>query len=420
MKDLKRKIKKLPNEPGIYIFKDKNGQVLYVGKATNLKSRVSSYFGHSNAPIRPIEAMIGKVADIEIQETDSVLEALFLESQLIKKLQPKYNAMGKDDKSFSYIILTKEIFPRFVIVRQTDLEAHSDNFKAKSIYGPYASKKQIEIALKILRKIFPYHSLPKKSEKGCLDFQIGLCPGPYAGAMSKEDYRKNISSIRMILEGKKKSLIKKMEKEMQEYAQKNEFEKAAEIRNKIFALQHIRDVALISKEKTSDLNCRNLRIEAYDISNISGKYATGSMVVFESDQPNKNEYRKFRIKTVVGSNDVGMMAEVLFRRFHNDWPRPDLIILDGGQGHLNMGQKVLKELGVKVPLVAVAKGPTRKISNYKILTRLPDGQVSKQATISNEIKNILKDRNLISAISNEAHRFAIVYHKKLRQKAIKY
>ena len=221
MKDLKRKIKKLPNEPGIYIFKDKNGQVLYVGKATNLKSRVSSYFGHSNAPIRPIEAMIGKVADIEIQETDSVLEAVFLEANLIKKLQPKYNAMGKDDKSFSYIILTKEIFPRFVIVRQTDLEAHSDNFKAKSIYGPYASKKQIEIALKILRKIFPYHSLPKKSEKGCLDFQIGLCPGPYAGAMSKEDYRKNISSIRMILEGKKKSLIKKMEKEMQEYAQKN-------------------------------------------------------------------------------------------------------------------------------------------------------------------------------------------------------
>lgn len=289
------------------------------------------------------------------------------------------------------------------------------------VFGPYTSKYQMQTALKIIRRIFPFHALRQKSEKGCLDYQIGMCPGPYDGAISKEDYKKNIRGIKMILEGKKKRLITTLEKEMKEAAKKHEFEKAADLRNKIFALQHIRDIALISKEfesgienlKPKTYHLEPIRIEAYDISNISGQHAVGSMVVFAGEKPDKSQYRKFKIKTIEGSDDVGMMREVLLRRFKNDWPMPDLVLLDGGQGHVNMAEKLLYgELGLSVPIVGVAKGPTRKISNYKLL-------ISKQipmSKFSNEIQNILKDRNFIKHITDEAHRFAIGYHRKLRRK----
>lgn len=442
------KIKNLPKMPGAYIFKNKSGVVLYVGKATSLRSRVGSYFSGREED-RYISTAINQIADVKTIETETVLEAFILEQDLIKRLQPKYNAMGKDDKSFSYVLLTKEYFPRFIILRKTEIEkVKSQNSKVKNasqnskvvqssafslfadarnsskpsfsrglnkkihntlynihytkIYGPYTSKKQIEIALKILRKIFPYHSKSQKTEKGCLDSQIGLCPGPYDGKISRADYMKNIRGIRMILEGKKKSLIGKLEKEMKVFSEINEFEKAAETRNKIFALKHIRDVALINNEnfsapqssafsllakarnssKPSFSRAKKFRVEAYDISNISGQHAVGSMVVFDNInghvEPNKSEYRKFKIKTIQGADDVGMMKEVLTRRFHNDWPastrrdsstrgwpKPDLILLDGGAGHLHMAEEILKNLKLNIALAAVAKGPTRKMSNVK-------------------------------------------------------
>lgn len=467
---LQRKIANLPQKPGVYIFYGKSGesakggfrgaQIIYIGKATSLKSRVGSYFsglpdslpssvlrtssprGRRNYGSRPIEAMIHEVADIKVLETDSVLEALVLESNLIKKHLPKYNVKEKDDKSFSYFVITKEKFPRVVILRQTELEKTQNpmptgrqakpktrslsedkkvigyGLQAAGIYGPYTSKKQMLIALNIVRKIFPFHSNRQQTEKGCLDFQIGRCPGPYAGAISRADYGKNIRGIRMILVGQKKGLLRKMEKEMRECAKKHEFEKAAEIRNKVFALQHIQDVALISSDSHSvergawsgDKNdaryaIRDMRIEAYDISNISGTHAVGSMVVFQNSQPDKAQYRKFKIKTLAGADDVGMMREVLLRRFQNNWPQPDLILLDGGQGHLNMTEKLLHELGLVIPLVAVAKGPTRK--NLEIR--------KSKLEKSEAIENILRNKNLLKRIMDEAHRFAITYHKKLRE-----
>jgi len=466
---LKTKISKLPQNPGVYFFRDKKEHILYIGKATNLRARVNSYFSLSQNPTptlplvrgegfgRPIEVMIHQVADIKTIETESVLEALILESNLIKKYQPKYNVKEKDDKSFVHAAITKEKFPRIVILRKTDLEnkyvipslsrnpirkkqedpstplrSVRDDIKIRQIFGPYTSKKQLEIALKIIRKIFPYHSNSQKTEKGCLDFQLGRCPGPYAGAITREDYLKNIRGIKMILEGKKKGLVKKMEKEMKEDARKNEFEKAAEIRNKIFALKHIQDVALISSEgstlalaKVEPL--RDLRIEGYDISNISGQYAVGSMVVFKNNEPDKSQYRKFKIKTIQGADDVGMMREVLLRRFRRTppqpspwkgeedfWPQPDLIFLDGGKGHLNMSENLLKELGLSIPMVAVAKGPTRKISNFQFIisNQIPMSEIPK------EILDIMNNKNLIGQIMSEAHRFAIGYHKKLRRKSL--
>jgi len=440
MSKIKEKLNKLPNNPGVYTFLDNKKRILYIGKATNLKSRVGSYFqGRDERGIR-IVSMVAQIADIKIQETDSVLEALILEANLIKKFQPKYNVERKDDKSFSYVTISKEEFPRIEIVRESNLNKISNDqfpmtnkipnpksqikknilntkyqIRYTKVYGPYTSKKQLEIALKIIRKIFPYHSNKQKTEKGCLDFQLGRCPGPYAGAISREDYAKNIRGIRMILEGKKKSLIKSLEREMKDFSKKNEFEKAVELRNKIFALKHIQDVALITSENfslTPALSRRergneeeNLRIEAYDISNISGQYAVGSMVVFFNGEPDKSQYRKFKIKTIEGSNDVGMMVEVLFRRFrHLEWLKPDLILLDGGKGHLNMAEKVLKELGLEIPLVAVAKGPDRK--NAKIQMTNDKQTMNYKLPTTNFIKNIM----------DEAHRFAISYHKKLRKK----
>ncbi len=412
-----KKLKELPTSPGVYIFKDATGKVVYVGKATSLKDRVGSYFQNiGKGYARPIEIMISEVEDIETKKTDTVLEAYILEQELIKKIQPKYNVDGKDDKSFSYVLVTKEGFPRFEMLRGTDIAQSSNkiqitnsklkDIKFSKIYGPYTSKKQIEIALKILRKIFPYHNKPQKTEKGCLDHQIGLCPGPYAGEISKQDYAKNIRGIRMILEGEKKNLLTKMKKEMEAAAEHEEFEKAASFRNKIFALQHIQDMALISESRDAINRVSTgapMRIEGYDISNISGQYAVGSMVVFDNAngkfEANKNEYRKFKIKTVKGANDVAMMEEVLLRRFKNNWPPPNLLLLDGGAGHLNIARRVLRRLHLDVPILAVSKGPTRKKLDLRTFGTVPE-----------------IPENIITQIRNEAHRFAISYHRKLRRK----
>ncbi|MCX6761424.1 MAG: GIY-YIG nuclease family protein [Candidatus Moranbacteria bacterium] len=448
---LAQKLKKLPTSPGVYIFRNNAGVILYVGKATSLKDRVSSYFQfNTNTRIdandanmrmgeRPIEMFIDQVVDIEVRKTETVLEAYILEQDLIKKWQPKFNVDGKDDKSFCYVVITKELFPRIVILRKTELlkvpisnfqflnktqfpipkfsnelnpPAGGENLKLKiepdRVFGPYISKKNIEIALKILRKISPYHSKAQKTEKGCLDFQIGLCPGPYAGAISKEDYAKNIRGIKMILEGKKKTLLAKMKKEMSAYSEKQEFERAGKVRNAIFALQHIADIALVSysmKHETYNKNANSkiFRVEGYDISNISGRSSVGSMVVFDNSQgeltENKSQYRKFKIKTIEGANDTASMAEVLGRRFGNSWPKPDLIILDGGQGHLTAVRRVLKNFHLEIPLLAVAKGPARKKLDRYAFGSVPE--------ISDEI---------IERVRDEAHRFAITYHKKLRGK----
>jgi len=403
---VKYKIANFPKSPGVYEFRDKQREILYIGKATSLKDRVGSYFLKNAHLDRPnIEPMMAQIADIKIHETDSVLEALILEANLIKKHQPKYNVMLKDDKSFGYFVITREEFPRVLTVFKTQL----GKYQAKRIYGPYMSKHQMETVLKLIRKIFPFHSIKAKTEKGCLDFQIGRCPGPYVGAISRVDYLKNIHGIEMILQGKKKGLLTELKKQMREYSKKSEFEKAAEARNRMFALEHIRDVALISKDMAGgSTSIREVeppsRIEAYDISNIGGDYATGSMVVFAGARPDKSQYRKFKIMTVTGIDDVGMMREMLRRRFQNDWPLPDLIFVDGGKGHLNMAENVVAEFGHDVPVVGVAKGSTRK----KV-----DMYHGKEALI---FQNIISDEKLVERIRDEAHRFAIGYHKKLRLK----
>ncbi len=412
--NLKKTVSSLPKSPGIYKFYDSQNRLIYIGKATSLRNRVGSYF--TGAHDNKTEQLVSQIAKIKIQSTQNTLEALILEANLIKKNQPKYNIKAKDDKSFSYLLITKkDKFPRIIIVRKTDLKKYS----TPKIYGPYTSRKQISVALRILKKIFPFHSGQQKTEKGCLDFQLGYCPGPYAGQISPADYKKNIRNIEMILRGKKNSLLKKLEKEMQEFSQKKAYEKAQKIRNQIFALQHIRDVALLSDDFINDVAIVETpyraslqwqhRIECYDISNISGAYAVGSMVVFEKNEPKKSDYRKFKIKNIKGIDDIAMMQEILARRFNHNWPHPDLIVLDGGKGHFNMAAELLKKIKLEnILILAVAKGPTRK----KLDLYFDQNKFDKSAH-----KNIFPfDLKLIEKIRNEAHRFAISYHRKLRDK----
>jgi len=450
MKSLKQKLNKLPKTPGVYYFYDKKGELLYIGKASSLKSRVGSYFLKISQYAGKTQVLVEKIADIKIKKTDSVLEALILEANEIKKYLPPYNIRAKDDKTFVDIVITKEEFSRVLIVRPTeDLK-----YEIKKVYGPYTSAKSAREAIKILRKIFPFHSRNEKSEKKCLDFHIGLCPGPYVGAISKKDYAKNIRCIEMVLQGKKKGLIGNLEKEMKKLSREKKYEDAAGVRNKIFALRHIRDVALISTppilpsakggqlvgggaKRIVSLPAKGAldgvphRIEAYDISNISGKYAVGSMVVFEDGEIAKDEYRKFKIKTVKETNDVGMLKEVLERRLnHKEWIKPDLILIDGGKGQVNGAVSVANKVYPPLPplikggdkkmvfaegddssilIVGVAKGPTRK--KLDLYSSDDNAQKSFSAFFEN--------KKLVAHIMGEAHRFAISYHRMLRQRGMK-
>lgn len=417
-KDAKKRVKELPKSPGVYLYRDAAGAVLYVGKATSLRARVSQYFSGQEEKSRGyrMTLLTEQTQVIDVHETDSVLEALILEAELIKKFQPKYNIDGKDDKSYCYFVITQEDFPRVVIVRQTDFIKEKFNvpmYKRGKMFGPYTSKEQMNVALKIIRRIFPFHSRSAESEKGCLDFQIGMCPGPHSGAISREDYKRNMRNISLFLSGHKKKLLHQLEVEMRSYAKEEEFEMAQERKKQIYALTHINDIALMSKKDYAlpSFHMRKFRMEAYDISHISGEYMVASMAVFVNGVPDKSAYRKFKIKAVEGINDVAAMREVIARRIGHlsDWGVPDVIILDGGQGHLNMGQKLLSDLEVskKVGLIAVAKGPTRKKVDVYTSADFPVSPA------------VVDDKDTIEAMREEAHRFAITFHKQLRGKEFK-
>lgn len=387
----------IPEEPGVYFMKGAKGEILYIGKAGNLKRRVSSYF------LRPHDARIQKLVSlirkIDYQETDTALEALILESALIKKYSPPFNIREKDDKSFLYVVITNEEFPRVLLARGKNV----NEIKYKKKFGPFVAASSVREALRILRKIFPWHTHdPEKIgtyKRPCFEYEVGLCPGVCIGAISKKDYAKIIKNLSLFFEGKKDKVIAMFNKEMRAASKREEYEKAERIKRKIFALQHIQDTALIHDDdilSLSETAPHGTRIEGYDISNISGTAAVGSMVVFVNGVPDKNEYRKFKIQTVTGPNDIAMLREVLTRRFHNKWTLPDLILIDGGKGQVNVANEVLHELGISIPVVGLAKGAERKRND--LIGTLPSGFAMET----------------LIQVRDEAHRFAISYHKRVR------
>jgi excinuclease ABC subunit C len=438
--------KKFPETPGVYIMKDAAGRILYVGKAANLRRRVSSYFERPH-DVR-IQTLVSRIARIDIEQKDTALEALIREAELIKTFTPPFNVREKDDKSFLYFEITREKFPRVLLVRGAGVAegaAHtSGNVSQGKRFGPFTSASSAREALRILRKIFPWstHSADEigRMKRPCFNYEIGLCPGTCVGAITHEDYLKNIDRLKLFFEGKKERIIRAIEKEMKTASKKQEFERAEVLRRQMFALKHIRDTALISDSEVlmmrgaggaigggaTGLSVNGgalragYRIEGYDISNISGTSAVGSMVVFEDGDPNKSEYRKFKIKSIFQPNDVGMLKEVLERRFAHSaqadanvvasrdasgmgvvsktrWPLPDLVLIDGGLAQVNTARRILLRAGLKIPTVGIVKGPKRDRND--IIGLIPKG-VQKATLIK---------------VRDEAHRFAISYHRALRR-----
>jgi excinuclease ABC subunit C len=392
--------KHLPECPGIYIMKDVAGAILYIGKAGNLRRRVSSYFNRPHDG--RIQRLVQKIHSIEHRVTDTALEALILESAEIKKHQPPFNILEKDDKSFLYVVIMNEPFPRVLLARGKGIE----QLDYKKKFGPFVSASHVREALRIMRKIFPWHTHAPDTvgtyKRPCFDCEVGICPGTCVNGITKKEYASTIRNLITFFEGNKTKVARALEKEMKSASNAQEYERAEKIKRRLFALQHIQDTALISDSEImdSDVSSHDVRIEGYDISNISGTSAVGSMVVFVNGMPVPDEYRKFKIRTIMGPNDVGMLREVLIRRLHNKWTMPDLILVDGGKGQVNVVREVLMEEGISIPVVGIAKGAERK--KNELIGTLP---------ASIQMKTLIEVRD-------EAHRYAITYHENVRRRAM--
>lgn len=412
-KDIQIKIDTLPQKAGVYIFKDKTGKVLYVGKAANLQDRVKSYFQKSTEFSPTKRAMLEKVKNIEHLVCNSEDEALLLECQLIKKYKPKYNIQFRDDKNYLYIRISHpEDFPKLNLTRKIKKDgAH--------YYGPFTDSGALKRTLAFIRKLFPYRDCNRNifsdtkeemKQKACLHYYLKRCLGPCIGAITKKEYNKIIRDCELYLKGAKNKLLSSLKREMKKAVSRKDFERAAYLRDRLLELATFSFTSLKSdplSELKKKLKLKKLeRIECYDISNISGKEATGSMVVFENGQPKKSDYRKFKIKTIKKTNDVGMMQEMLIRRLqHKEWPRPDLIVVDGGKGQLNAVVMVLEQSKNNIPTIALVKKREEIYFPHQ----------SKPLILPRDSKALY----LIQHLRDEAHRFAITYHRKLRAKKMR-
>ncbi|NTW22949.1 excinuclease ABC subunit UvrC [Candidatus Falkowbacteria bacterium] len=420
----------IPKLPGSYQFYDAAGSLLYVGKAANLKSRALSYWQKSTDHSPAKAAMVKEVADIRWIVTDSEIEALLLESNLIKKHQPPFNVMLRDDKRFAYVkVSLDDEIPGVFVTRTID--------KAGKYYGPFVSLTAVKETLKTIRKIWPYCTTRKPQKKPCFYYQVGRCVGICGGIVTKKEYMdKVIRPIMLFFEGKKNKMISeqqaaidKIEKKMAKkgVAPETVAELETELRllkfqqsNMRNVLEHAHILGLEDKYATDVVELAKVlglprtpqRIEGYDISNIFGQEAVGSMVVFAEGEPDKAEYRKFKIKVGQGqASDIRMLKEVLERRFNNDWALPDLIVVDGGKGQLNVISAVLKKFKLDIPVIAISKGEGLRSGIAPDKLFFPG---EKQAL---ELPLASPALHLIKRVRDEAHRFAITYHRDLRSKS---
>lgn len=367
-----------------------------MGRAVSLRKRIANYF-KPNLESR-IKEMVGLACRIKYKKTENLLEAIILEANLIKKHWPKYNVREKDNRSFVYLVIPKRDFTKPIIARGGELKKFAP--QKADIFGPYKSLTVLENALKIIRRIFPYSSCwiakdaaskrKLKFNRPCLDYQIGLCPGVCLGVISKKDYQKNIDKIILLLKGRKKTLLKRLEKDNPFQAQ---------------ALRHLRDAALISREDYY-LSPRLNRIEAYDISHFSGKETYGSMAVSLNAKTTAKEYRLFKIREAPLSNDLAALEEVILRRLkHSEWRLPDLICLDGGKPQIDHLSKVFKKHNIRIPLLGISK-----YQNDKLIFSKNTKQSFKD--LANAIKRTLLQ------VRDEAHRFAIKAGRRQRNKTV--
>lgn len=393
-----------------------------MGKAKNLKNRVSSYFSKSVSLGEKTKFLVSKIEKIQIIKVTSEIESLLLEANLIKKYIPPFNVRFTDGKGYPFIRITaKNEFPAVCVARKTD--------DPNSLYfGPYPNVGAMRLVLKTIRNLFPFQSAVNHGKQKCLYYHLGLCPCASASNAqeAKRIYKKTIRYICTFLEGNVKKVVHDLEIERALLSEKELYEEANDIQKKIDAirlvtnpvtpafdyvtnpnlsydlrkkeLDSLKNVLIAANVSVSDLH----RIECYDISNTSGTNATGSMIVFTNGEKNSAAYRRFKIKKTKGPNDFAMMEEVLTRRLrHTEWSFPDLLIVDGGKGQITSALKVLNELHLLIPLVGLAKREETIITSNFTEIKLPHDSEALQ---------------LMIRIRNEAHRFAITYHRKLRSK----
>lgn len=429
---------KIPHKPGIYIYKNSLGHVIYVGKAVDLYSRVSSYFSRGAMDAKTA-SLVTQITGLETIIVESELEALILEANLIKKYLPQYNIRLTDDKDYLYIAVTNEEFPKVITARKKDLKP------VKWWFGPFPSATTVKSTLKQLRRVFPWCSNPPKNvipvnvmqpESGswgrglprmtgvraCFYYHLNLCPGACVGTINKADYNKIIMRFKKFMEGKKVELVGELAKEMEDYAKNMRFEDAERVKKTLLGIEYLTQTNRVSRylenpnflqderqksleQLQADLNLPGFpeRIEAYDISNFAGKEATGSMVVLTNGEIDKSQYRRFKIRISGKPNDVGMHKEMMTRRLnHPEWPLPQLMLIDGGRGQAVAIATVCNRKGVRVPVFGLAK---RMEWLYP-----PEGEIIKLPKRSLSLR-------LLQKIRDESHRFAINYHRKLRKNA---
>ena len=410
---VKKKLKNIPKAPGIYMLKDSEGEVLYIGKAKDLSKRVASYFQEKSPRTALKMSLMEHVKDLDYIVTTSEEEALIYEANLVKEKKPKYNVELKDDKSFPLLKLTlNEKFPRLIITRKKVDDG-------SRYFGPYTRVKLLRSAVSIMKSIFPLRTCRRVPDRVCLSYHITQCLGPCVKKIDEKEYSEIVEQVILFLEGKKSRLLKELSQKMDEVAKEERFEDAAIIRNRIAALSEVPGKKMRDYSGWGDVACKlkkllrlprlPLRIEAFDVSNIQGKEATGSMVYFSNGRPDKSLYRKFRIKDVEGIDDYAMIREIVRRRYKRlkkeESRFPDLVIIDGGKGHLKAAYDELVRLNLRhIPVVSIAK-VEEKI--YMLGSRVA--------------LDINRDSQLlyfIQEIRDEAHRFALKYHHKLRKKKL--
>lgn len=436
---LEVKLAELPKAPGVYFHKDAKGEIIYVGKAAVLRNRVRQYFQSSRGRDPKTEALVAEIDDIDWMVVESEIEALFLEAEMIRRYMPRYNILLRDDKAMSYIRIDYDSDYPTVSTTRRPLDDGARYF------GPYFSTLAVRQALKLLRRIFPYATRKIGGQKrATLHYHLGLDPGLEEGKTSLEDYRANLRKLMSIIQGKRKTIVKELERDMKRAAKASEYEKAAKLRNQLFALQGLDKQVIFSDKEFLDISKDHAlnelinmlsiekypyRIEGYDISHMQGSDVVASMVVFTNGVSNKAEYRKFKTK-IDHNNDFYNMNETIKRRLSDKnrklWGLPSLVLIDGGKGQLDAAIKARDEAGcLQIPFIGLAKREEQVViqkgKSNVTLNELSLHQLGGFATESDDfiLVNVPHNTNLVKLlqrIRDESHRFAVSYHSVLKVK----
>lgn len=436
-KSIKSKLATLPDSPSVYFFKNAKSEIIYIGKAANLKNRVRQYFQTSRWRDSKTELLISEIASVDWVVVTSETEALFLEAELVKRYLPKYNILLRDDKSNVYIRINLKAEAPYVSVIRRPLD---DGAK---YWGPFLQAGPVNKALRALRKIFPYSTHQTLPNRACLDYHLGLCPGPETNLYNRQNYLNNLKKLILFIEGKSQKVINTLQKEMQTTAKVHNYEQAAVLRNQLNAIKTLQTQTIFGDKENLDLSkdfaladltallklkTMPRRIEGYDISHWQGTDSVASMVVFTNGMPAKSSYRKFKMR-VKGNDDYAHMHEVILRRLQpkniKSWGNPDLLIIDGGKGQVTAAIKAMQKAGKNIALIGLAKRfeeiiihkkYSQVVINKKVLIKLKGMVIENDDFVIVTLPANSHVIRLLQRVRDESHRFATSYQMSLKQK----